>query len=372
MPAPKGITWNIERHTQAKHVILRKYLEAWFPIMTRYNQRVIIIDGFAGPGEYSQGELGSPLITLDVIRNHRPEVQSREIELYFIEAEPPRCLHLEELLEKVELPPNTWYTIYPGKFDATIPIVLDRLGEPERVGAPLFAFLDPFGFSHTPMQLVATLMARAKSEVLITFMYEEINRFYEHPSSFIHTDFDELFGCSDWRQIGRLRDSKARLRQTHDLYLHQLQTSGCAQYARSFKMKNRSNSTDYFLFFGTNSIDGMAKMKDAMWVADPTGTYEFSDFTDPNQMLLFEAHPNFEALGRQLVEQFAGHIVTVGQVEEFVILRTAFKSTHYKGVLKKLEEEQQLQAIGRIGRRGTFADPSMQLRFSAHTRPTLF
>ncbi|MFZ7121222.1 MAG: three-Cys-motif partner protein TcmP, partial [Eubacteriaceae bacterium] len=44
--------WAIEPHTEAKHAILRKYLDAWLPIITRWNGKVLYIDGFAGPGEY--------------------------------------------------------------------------------------------------------------------------------------------------------------------------------------------------------------------------------------------------------------------------------------------------------------------------------
>ena len=38
--------WEIEPHTEAKHEILEKYLNAWLPIMTRWNGRILYIDGF--------------------------------------------------------------------------------------------------------------------------------------------------------------------------------------------------------------------------------------------------------------------------------------------------------------------------------------
>ena len=53
MPKPRGVVWELEPHTRVKHIILQKYLEAWFPILSRYNGRVVYYDGFAGPGEYS-------------------------------------------------------------------------------------------------------------------------------------------------------------------------------------------------------------------------------------------------------------------------------------------------------------------------------
>jgi three-Cys-motif partner protein len=71
MPSPTGTLWPIEPHTQAKHAILRRYLEAWFPILSTYNKRVVYLDGFCGPGRYEGGEPGSPLIALNVAKHHR-------------------------------------------------------------------------------------------------------------------------------------------------------------------------------------------------------------------------------------------------------------------------------------------------------------
>jgi three-Cys-motif partner protein len=60
--------WSITPHTQAKHAILKRYLDAWFPILSRQaailnrkfgtvnGRRILYIDGFAGPGIYTGGE----------------------------------------------------------------------------------------------------------------------------------------------------------------------------------------------------------------------------------------------------------------------------------------------------------------------------
>lgn len=79
-------TWKIRPHTRAKHVLLRSYLSAWFPILTSggFNRRVIYIDGFAGPGIYSDGELGSPLIALDTLVNHSAFHKLSKTEFIFI------------------------------------------------------------------------------------------------------------------------------------------------------------------------------------------------------------------------------------------------------------------------------------------------
>ena len=52
--------WPLDEQTMGKHLVLRHYLNGWFPILSRWNGRLLFIDGFAGPGEYENGQEGSP------------------------------------------------------------------------------------------------------------------------------------------------------------------------------------------------------------------------------------------------------------------------------------------------------------------------
>ena len=66
MAAPRQTIWPLEPHTRAKHEILKRYLQAWMVILSQGQfPEILYIDGFAGPGEYSGGEAGSPIIALD-------------------------------------------------------------------------------------------------------------------------------------------------------------------------------------------------------------------------------------------------------------------------------------------------------------------
>ncbi|MYH72240.1 MAG: three-Cys-motif partner protein TcmP, partial [Acidimicrobiia bacterium] len=64
MTAPQETVWSIEPHTAAKHELLKHYLNAWFPILASRERRIMFLDGFAGPGIYSDGSPGSPVIAL--------------------------------------------------------------------------------------------------------------------------------------------------------------------------------------------------------------------------------------------------------------------------------------------------------------------
>lgn len=88
--------WNLEPHTLGKHKVLRGYLEAWLPIMAKWNGRILFIDGFAGPGEYQGGELGSPMIAINALREHQARNKIKaEVGYIFIEKDKARIDHLE-------------------------------------------------------------------------------------------------------------------------------------------------------------------------------------------------------------------------------------------------------------------------------------
>jgi three-Cys-motif partner protein len=322
-----GTVWELEPHTAAKHAILRRYLQAWIPILSSAHSRVVYIDGFAGPGVYSRGEDGSPIIALKSALEHAPRIKG-EIAFLFIELDPERKESLERSVAALDLPLNFRVAIHLGKCDETINGLLDGLDRSGDHLAPTFAFLDPFGFSHTPFTLVKRLMSHRRCEVLITFMYEEINRFLAQEQ--IPHHFDALFGCPSWAQARQLSAPGQRKTLLRDLYRQQLEGEAGITYVRSFEMFNRDNRTDYFLFFGTKSIEGLKKMKEAMWRVDDSGTFQFSDATDPTQRTMFEAGPDAGDLRRRLLDAFRGRDVSIDELEEFVITQTPYRETHIK------------------------------------------
>ena len=111
--------WDIEPHTQAKHEILKRYLQAWLPILSNSNGRILYIDGFAGPGEYSEREPGSPVIAIKTAKEHKLKLNA-EILFWFIEAREDRCNHLKAILRNIYLPDNMKYEVECSKFDESL------------------------------------------------------------------------------------------------------------------------------------------------------------------------------------------------------------------------------------------------------------
>ena len=72
LPSKKFETvWEAAPHTIAKITILKSYLNAWFRIMglTKHNQEILYIDGFSGPGKYTNYAEGSPVAALNAAQS---------------------------------------------------------------------------------------------------------------------------------------------------------------------------------------------------------------------------------------------------------------------------------------------------------------
>lgn len=333
MSAPKSTTWALEPHTKAKHEILKRYLRAWTPILAQGGfPQILYIDGFAGPGRYEGGEEGSPVIALNAALAHRDRITG-EMLFQFIEKDSDRAAMLRRVLDEIPKPSNFKIRISTATFEESTREILEYCKSRGRALPPTFAFVDPFGWTGIPFSLLRDILSHPSCEVLVNFMYEEINRFLGHPDQ--EQDLDQLFGTPDWRPLVQISGTAERRRAIHGLYQKKLESA--ATFVRSFEMRNRNDATDYFLFFATKNTTGLRKMKEAMWGVDQSGEFTFSDGTNPDQMLLFGKQPNLAVLRNEIVGRFSGAETTVGTVELFVVEATAFRETHYKPVLKELE-----------------------------------
>ena len=146
---PDDTLWELEEHSRAKHAILRSYLNAWLPIMSKWNGRLVLIDGFAGPGRYEGGEDGSPLIMLKAFLEHEHrQLITAELVYIFIEEREDRARHLED--EIANLNPRkkqVKHQVVHGAFQDVFRGLLDDVQEQGGNLAPTFAFVDPFGYT---------------------------------------------------------------------------------------------------------------------------------------------------------------------------------------------------------------------------------
>lgn len=332
MAVPDETLWEIEPHTEAKHAILREYLKAWIPILGQSMNKIVYIDGFAGPGKYKGGEPGSPEIALQCAIEHRENVN--EVTFLFIEKREDRIEHLENHLADLNPPDHFDIHLVQGKFKEVIGGQLDRLQEKELRLAPTFAFIDPFGWKGIPMPLLHRILDYKSTEVFTNFAVDPANRFKDHPDESIQDQIRRLFG-------GEIPEKKDPTEDGHDfirrIYKERLQKK--AGFVRSFRMLKEKNRPIYDLFFASNNSKGHEKMKVAMWKVDTSGRFVFSDATNEKQTVLFEDDPAPQLLEMIMTEWSDEGRVKAGEIEKWVLDETTFLRKHKTAALEKGERE---------------------------------
>jgi three-Cys-motif partner protein len=364
VPVPEETVWSIDSHTRAKHDILRRYLGAWFGILGSRFPRIVYMDGFCGPGRYSGGELGSPIVAIKEALAQAKRIGQCEVVFLFSDERADRIEHLRSELGRIEVPPAFKTHTYVGRFSETLGSVLDDLDRSGGRLAPTFAFIDPFGFSDLPFDLIARILRNPYCEVFINFMVNAVQRFVEHPVEALRDEIAQLFGTRDVaRAVSESPDRVEGLRQ-----LYQIQLGSQAAFVRSFAIKDSPNRVLYYLFFATNSRLGHAKMKEAMWSVDRGGQFQFVDNTMPDQLILL-GEDHVAPLVHLIAKRFAGSRVSAGQVFEAVVDETGFIEAHAREGLKTMERHGQLtvegtKTSGGRRRKGSFP-PDAVVRFPA-------
>lgn len=336
---PSETVWEMQEQTVAKHLVLKYYLDGWLPILGSWQGRLVYIDGFAGPGEYVDGDLGSPLIALDCVRRHKASgrLGGVEVVLLFIESKPDRAAHLRNRLERERRPDRTRCKVLPGTFDDNMSSLLDYIEKQNATLAPTFVMIDPFGVKGSRMDLIGRILKNARSECMISFMYEPIRRFHERPE--FERPLNELFGTEEWQMCFDMAEESERKLYLHRLFKRQLKMFG-AKYVVFFELW-KGNRHEYTIYFATGHPKGCDLMKQAVWQADPSGSYRLSGYAG-NQQMLFDA--STEPLAEQLRDRFGAVPAPIEEIEKFVMSdETMFHLSQLRrDTLQRLEKEKRV------------------------------
>jgi three-Cys-motif partner protein len=285
MSAPRTTIWPISELAPIKHLILRKYLERWFIRMLPQHERLYVFDCFCGPGKYTGGEIGSPLIALEALLHCTtdPE-QQRKVIFVFRDKRNDRCNLLQRLLyERKQLQhdfSSIKYYIEQAIFASNFHAQLLDLQISNNAFPPAFIFIDPFGFAEIPMSVISGIMRHQHCEVLITFMFEELNRFLTYSNKSFQQRLTKLFATEAWKSIDLYGN---REQQITDLYCKQLCRTNQLSQSCLLRLKNSKNITDYFLIFGTHHHESIKAMGEIFYEIDPIGGSNYSQFDRNSQ-----------------------------------------------------------------------------------------
>lgn len=367
---PEPILWDHDAHTAAKHRVLRAYLDGWIPVMAQQVQaftirppRLLLVDGFAGPGRYATGEEGSPLIVLDALLSHSafPRLSGVQFIYLFIEHDTRRVEHLRrEVAGLGSLPGNVTVHIEHGEFETTFGALIEQTTDHGKVLVPTFAFIDPFGYSTASMSLTGRLLAFPRCEVLIFLPLSFVHRFVGREGQ--DAALTSLFGCEDWRQAPDLQGGERRAFLL-SLFERQLAANPSVAHVRSFQLRTHDGN-DYRLVFGVGHVKGLDLAKDAMWKVDPVAGTSYVATTESGQEVLFtpDSLVDTTPLLAELRSKFGTDWFTIDQAERCTRIDTPFRIGHLRQrTLQPAEKAGKLE----VQRPGRTAFKEARMRFVA-------
>ncbi len=126
--AEENHLWECKPRTKAKLEILNHYLGAWFGILARSGfDHVYYIDGFCGPGEYKNGEEGSPAIAARLANSTAEKYKNFSSTLIFIDKNSKAIKHLQTLEAIKNCHSRTKIVIRKSYFSNEIENILETL-----------------------------------------------------------------------------------------------------------------------------------------------------------------------------------------------------------------------------------------------------
>lgn len=208
MPAsPDSVIWRADPHTIAKIKLLQAYLKAWFSILgtTRRGEHLLYVDGFAGPGEYTNYPSGSPLAAIEAansaLETHRDKWIAGSVNCAFIESEAKRAQHLQRKIGQTAVHRKTRTFVYNATFIDGMVRVKQAVPGPFEQGHPVFVFIDPFGATGVPFSTVRDILSLRTAEVLINLDADGIDRILNAgESANADAHLTSLFGDDVWRK----------------------------------------------------------------------------------------------------------------------------------------------------------------------------
>ncbi len=354
MSSKKGILWPAAPHTIAKIQILEEYLFPYFQIMGRTNpSEIFYVDGFAGPGKYTNYDNSSPLAALRsalrVVSVAGSEFIAKNITCIFIEKDTERFEHLVEHVKPFDVNPKIKIILLNSDFENSIEQIKAEYGKAMGV-SPSFYFVDPFGATGAPFKVIQNIMKNPKAELFLNLDADGINRIFKAGEAANSTELlDNIFGDrSDWRtEFGEAKSDSDRGRRSLKIYKSKLRKIDDVNYAFAFEMRSKGDRLDYFLLFATHHRRGLEKMKEAMRRIAGNTSYTFSDARE-GQHSLFAPNEKEEIayFADQLHLDLQGKDLIFNELWDYALNETPFlnpkKMLAYlqqKGFIKVIEKK---------------------------------
>lgn len=233
--------------TYLKHFLFERYLERVGFNICSFRDEFVYVDAFSGPWKSvdEKFEDTSFIIAMQELRKVRDGVAAQgkpapSIRCLFMEKDAVTFRDLKKAINNVT---DLEVEAVQGEFENAIPSILSFIGQSFSL-----VFIDPTGWTGFGLKRITRLLKHRPGEVIITFMYDYINRHFG-------LDFDELFGGPGWTP-------EMTEAETVQLYCARVKVFGEFDYVTSTRILNPTKDRTYFhLIYGTRHWKGLLEFR---------------------------------------------------------------------------------------------------------------
>lgn len=373
----------LHEHSLAKLNLLKNYAVKWMRKVTlgTMQKKCAIIDTFAGTGYYEDGSEGSPIIILREAIDYAKQAQEKQninfdkIILIFIEKDKKNFLRLQESLEKF-LDSKIVADKYNKVLDySNIELYIsnddfnkftDNLLKDVDHIIPTLMFIDPFGYKVLDYNSISKIINKYNQcELIINFMYEEINRFFLKEDS---EKFKETLGgfygpkYEEIKNIVANKPPQERRQIIIEGYKEGLKNAGSI-FSLDFDIEKKGK-IKMSLIFSTKNLNGFDTMKESMFDICNNTDFEYHTFNP--QMSLFQGDEEqkcIEELSVNIYNKFKTKTASFMEIKEYAKKHPFIPSKFVKKSLKLLEQKELINNVIKIDgskrRIGTFPDDNI-------------
>jgi three-Cys-motif partner protein len=264
-------------HSEAKVKLFGRYLSIYLNVLARSTiENIYLYDLFCGEGIYNDGGKGSPIVTLDCVKNHYygnnnscPNlfITFNDSEKSEIETDKLKIDRVKEFASKIFRPDNVKVAFTKIDYNILIGKVIERITLLKNNERALI-FIDPWGYKEIDPADIKQLMQNGKTEVILFLPIYFMSRFVNKSKDIdfkggkaLREFMGKLFGTIE--NIPRIEGQKEFIY----LVQEQFKVYMGLKYVDTFKIE-RDNNNWFCIFFFTNNKKGFHKMLDAKWSID--------------------------------------------------------------------------------------------------------
>ncbi|WP_186268509.1 three-Cys-motif partner protein TcmP [Burkholderia gladioli] len=302
---------NLDQHSAVKHSIVEEYVQRYIEILmslpTMPKLTLTLVDGFAGGGEYLNGQAqsvdGTPLLMMRGVHAARAALNvgrriQREVDtqFFFVEKKRESAEYLTQHLEKrrsegaIAHQDYVQSAVLNSGFLDELPRIVQSIKDRRRGGRAIF-LLDQYAYNAVPMATLRWLMTELpNAEVIMTFNVDSLLTYISDTET--NRKAVRSIGIEKyipWTQLGQIKAEAGRA-ALQRYVAHGIKAETGAQYMTLFFVRpDSANPWSYWLVHLSQVYKAHDVMKSLHW----DHSSEFGHELEPGLFMLATS-PRFQ------------------------------------------------------------------------------